>query len=463
MAIDRQQPSSDSTEKVTGQSFTAPILVENGALRDANLTASNSQELLDRKVLPRVIVAQDISGAVMNDASKVIDNGADRNQGQRSEARPKWSDVVNTPQNAGADGKTGVERQPEVKTVPQPGAGAARLSVDQNGRPVSVVDKTGIERQFRYDQSGAPSEMRMVWPNGNSQTWKRENGSWMAYDKDGKFTGRRFEGAISVERDGRVRQLDAVSGDEKITMPDGSERVVKYQDRVRRNPDGSRVVMDGDGERPSIVAAKDGSYRRYQYDAQGKLVRSENFDSAGKLSYTLQTENGKWTLRDAQGKPVNIGPVTEVSTDKDGNMTTKWQNGAYSINRNDGSQVKFDTRGRLFEAEDTRGEKRRFGYDENNQLNRFEWQGLDGRHQSVFRKEGEKWKNYKADGTPGSKPVDSIEVDKNGTVRVIDTDTKRITYLGLDRILTDRNLDGTPVAQSSFDDLSSNRTRRRQR
>lgn len=463
MAIDRQQPSSDSTEKVTGQSFTAPILAESGALRDANLTASNSQELLDRKVLPHVIVAQDISGSVMNDASKVIYNGAERNQGQRSEARPKWSDAVAAPQNAGADAKPVVERQPEVKTVPQPGAGNARLTVDQNGRPVSVVDKNGIERQFRYDQSGAPSEMRMILPGGDSQTWKRENGSWMAYDKGGKFTGRRFEGSISVERDGKVRQLDAVSGDEKITMPDGSERVVKYQDRVRKNPDGSRVVMDGDGDRPSIVAANDGSYRRYQYDTQGKLVRSESFDSSGKFNYTFQMENGKWTLRDAQGKPVNIGPVTEVSTDRNGNMTTKWQNGAYSINRNDGSQVKFDTKGRLFEAEDTLSQKRRFGYDENNQLNRFEWQGLDGRQPSVWRKEGEKWKNYKADGTPGSKPVDSIEVDKNGTVRVIDTDTKRISYLGLDRILTDRNLDGTPVGQSSFDKLSPDRSRRRQR
>ncbi|MBK8224253.1 MAG: hypothetical protein IPK73_24885 [Candidatus Obscuribacter sp.] len=462
MSIDRRQPSSDSSEKVTGQTFSAPILAENSALRDANLTASNSQELLDRKVLPHVTLAQNTTGSVMNDAVKVAYNGSDQNQGQRVETRPKWSDVVATPQNTGSDTRARVETQQEVKTVPQPGSGAAKLSVDQSGRPVSVVDKNGLERQFRYDQSGAPSEMKMIWPDGNSQTWKRENGSWMAYDKDGKFTGRRFEGAISVERDGRVRQLNAVNGDETINMPDGTQRVVKYQERVRSHQDGSRVVMEGGGERPSIVAAKDGSYRRYQYDAQGKLVRSENFDSSGKLSYTLQTENGKWTLRDAQGKPVNIGPVTEVSTDKDGNMTTKWQNGAYSINRNDGSQVKFDTRGRLFEAEDTRGQKRRFGYDEKNQLNRYEWQAPDGQH-SVWRKEGETWKNYRGDGTPGSKTVDSVKVDQNGTVEVIDKSIDRKMYFTLDRMMISYTLDGKPVGRSSLDVQPNNGQRRRQR
>ena len=462
MAIDRRQHSSDNTENVSGQSFSAPVLADSGALRGANMAAANNQELMDKRVLPEVILAQNNTGAVMNDAVKVAYNGGEQNQSQRLEGRPKWSDVLASPQNAGADAKPGVERQPEVKTVPQPGAGAgaAKLSVDQSGRPVSVVDKNGLERQFRYDQSGVPSEMKMIWPDGNSQTWKRENGSWMAYDKDGKFTGRRFEGSITVERDGRVRQLNALNGDEKINMPDGTERVVKYQDRVKKHEDGSRLVMQGDGDRPSIVAAKDGSYRRYQYDAQGKLVRSENFDSAGKLNYTLQTENGKWTLRDAQGKPVNIGPVTEVSVDKEGNMTTKWQNGAYSINRNDGSQLKFDTRGRLFEAEDTRGQKRRFGYDEKNQLNSFEWQGLDGR-QSIFRKEGEKWNNYKADGTPGSHSVDSIKVDQEGTVQFIDTNAKRINYLTLGRMLITRNLDGTPAGQSSLDELSSKRPRQR--
>ncbi|MBK9621043.1 MAG: hypothetical protein IPO31_17855 [Candidatus Obscuribacter sp.] len=333
-----------------------------------------------------------------------------------------------------------------------------KLYMDSRGRPLSMTDRNNLKRDYGYDASGALNEVRQTFARGASQIWRQEQGQWYSYDSSGNATGNRYDGRISVDADGSIRQQDRRTGDTKVARPDGTSLIVRApvdyrpwdvrqpealppgvvgDGRARVNPDTSRVLYEGDGSRPTTVIARDGTYRRYQYDNAGNLVGNVSYDGNNQAVSSLRREAGGWVMRDASGQPVNMPPIADITVANDGAMITRWQDGYSTINKNDGSVVQFDNRNNPIGIQDPTGEKRRVTWDKGNNLVMVEYMATSGADVAL-RRSSSGWQTYDRNGMPVSEPpVQNVQVDRNGTI-VITRASGRTTMYTDGRRVVDR-------------------------
>lgn len=293
------------------------------------------------------------------------------------------------------------------------GTSGGRVSLDARGRAVSSVDRNGLTRDYTYSASGDLTAMKVAGKDMVVQEWRKENGLWNAYDKDGKNTGRQFVGMVSVDAAGTVRTVDGKTGAETILGLDGTRKTVNLESRTRTFDNGSRVIYDSATGFPGRAVFRENSYRQYDIGTDGAVNSTKFFNSKGLLQSELRRENGNWNLYDGQGKPVPVPPIKDVRVDNEGNMRIDWRTGSHHILKNDGSALRYDVAGKLLETEGFNGSKRQFAYDSRGELSEVRFNLKTGEPR-VAKRENGAWNIYDGQGKrSGGDPIDSISVDQN--------------------------------------------------
>ncbi len=192
--------------------------------------------------------------------------------------------------------------------------GQSQTTVDGDGRLRSVTRPNGHTAKMEYDKSGALKEVQLP-----EKSFKKEDGVWNEYDKDGKKVGK-FDGDFATTKDGDVAVIDK-DGSSEIYHRDGSS--------TSTGADKSQVVTGPDGEVTSVTYPN-GSTNKIQYDADGfpKQIDSSNGSK-------LVNEGDHWTEYKNGKKVGTVDGGFEVredgsivSVDSKGNRTTTHRDGS---------------------------------------------------------------------------------------------------------------------------------------
>lgn len=181
------------------------------------------------------------------------------------------------------------------------------VSLDSEGRVVSVVTGRGDASAFGYDEDGNLNSF-----NDNGHAY---------FLKDGKWT----------TADGQPAPITDVSVSDKgvisYTNPETGEQIEKRPDRTQAvtNANGSKNEFNADGQITSYVSADGRTKRSYEYDANGELNKITE-----KGNTFTRDANGDWTDKDGN-------KVTNVQLDKDGRLQYTDKDGHIVIENTDGT------------------------------------------------------------------------------------------------------------------------------
>ena len=147
----------------------------------------------------------------------------------------------------------------------------------ENGLISRVAYPDRTSRQFAYSADGSIEKLT----DKDGSVWKLEAGKWVQFGADGSPSGQTFEGKIVVDQAGTYCYEDPADGSRVYERPDGS-KLVEDQSGLRMEADAA--------EKLTLIQYADGTCRRFQYDAEGRLNRLIDKDSS-----TWKTSDGlRW-------------------------------------------------------------------------------------------------------------------------------------------------------------------------
>ncbi|MBA4027309.1 MAG: hypothetical protein C0473_03610 [Cyanobacteria bacterium DS3.002] len=278
----------------------------------------------------------------------------------------------------------------------------SQLLFDDKHRVTASVDAAGVRRGYGYSSDGKLDAVvdpdGSLWLSTNGRDWKKQGANQAR------------SGELTIAQD----------GSQTVKNARGETTTFKI--------DGSAVTADIEG-RVSSVKLKDGSEKRFEYDAQGKLNAIK--DSAGE---SLTTKDGRnWTKAGAD----RAVPL-EISVDRDGTVHEKRQNGVEVAKRtdgwnevkqgnsshlertyDDGSVVVKNALGQVTETRDSHGKVRKFEYDSQGTINKINDAGVVS-----SSRDGLHWTNEKTKESWTGR----VDVVDEGLIRRVSENGSKVVY-----------------------------------
>ncbi len=331
-----------------------------------------------------------------------------------------------TNKSAGPDKEAGKEQVTETSD-------GAKVTT-AGGRVSKIEYPNHSSREFKYDNSGQLSEVISTGAKGEYAHWKKENGTWTDYDKEGKQ---------KLDEEGKPITDTA----ERTVKPDGSYLVQDKEtgEKYLYSTNGSAVYKDKD-DRVTQVNHPDGTSEVYGYDEKGRVATVDKYDSQGKYTDGLKRdgdsdrffhvdendkviqENGKDKVAegvitvdgDGNARTEDKEKNTAVTVAPDGTTVTEYlPTHSSKVEFPDHSSIIKDGQGNIMQTKSADGTTRDFGYDQSGQLE--DVLEPDG---SQWLKTKDGWKHYTKGQVDGE--AKAITVGENGTVEITKTDGSKV-------------------------------------
>jgi len=291
--------------------------------------------------------------------------------------------------DSGDSGKTGQHAEKSGKAGDHSPAEAPPIHKDAQGHVTEVTYPSGLNRKIEWDSEGV-KEVK----GNDGYTWKREEGGWSRYDREGNQL--KHNGEVQVSENGDISFLRK-DGTGSVVHRDGSETDI--------TSDKSRVTTDGNGH-VTEISRPDGSTARIDWK-DGNPAQIHLNDG---FTYTKQPEGG-WRLYDQNGKETG-GEPEKIEVKANGDVVFGDGTGYEITKHRDGS-----TAGHMTEVTYPSGFKQKIEYDQEG--NPTAIKSNDG---TTWQKEENGWSCYDQNHNRINQLDGAIKVADNGDLSFLHKD-----------------------------------------